>query len=83
MRKDKDSHERAVARQLSPWTRRRVASWTLFMLAILVAVQHLLAHAGWRPLPMGMGKQDLFTGYPMAILLGVIAAVVMDPKPRL
>ena len=70
-------------RQLSPWTRRRVLSWTLFTLAIVVALQHLVAHAGWRPIPMGMGKQDLLLGYPMAILLAIVAAITAEARPRL
>lgn len=35
-----------VDKQLSNWTKRRVLSWSLFSLAGLVAVQHLLAHGG-------------------------------------
>ena len=72
-----------IAKQLSPWSRRRVLSWSLFTLAIVVAGQHLLAHAGWRPLSMSMAKQDIFLGYPAALVLGILAAITMDPHPRL
>ncbi|MBZ5736389.1 hypothetical protein K8Z61_18005 [Nocardioides sp. TRM66260-LWL] len=73
----------AVDKQLSNWTKRRVISWTLFALAGLVAVQHLLAHAGFRPLPISMGWQDLLLGYPMAIVIAVIGGIAMDPNPRI
>lgn len=71
-----------VDKQLSNWTKRRIASWTLFVLAALVAIQHLVAHAGWRPIPISMGWQDLLIGYPMAIVLAIIGGIVMDPNPR-
>ena len=72
-----------VDRQLSSWSKRRVASWSLFGLAAVVAVQHLVAHAGWRPIPISMGWQDLLIGYPMAIVLAIIGAVMLDPNPRI
>ena len=72
-----------IDRQLSPWSRRRILSWSLFGLAIVVAVQHLLAHAGWRPLPMSMGKQDLFLGYPAALFLAIAGGFALDPNPRI
>jgi hypothetical protein len=72
-----------IDRQLSPWSRRRVLSWSLFTLAVLMAGQHLLAHAGWRPVPITMAKQDIFLGYPAALVLGILAAITMDPHPRL
>ncbi len=72
-----------VDRQLSPWSRRRIISWTLFTLASVVAGQHLLAHAGWQPIPMAMGWQDILIGYPTAALLGIVGLMAMDPNPRL
>jgi hypothetical protein len=80
---EKDPRQRDLDRQLSPWSRRRVLSWSLFGLAGFIVVQHLVAHAGWRPIPMGMGKQDIFFGYPMAIVLAIIGAFALDPRPRL
>lgn len=72
-----------VDRQLSGWSRRRVISWTFFGLALLVAGQHLLAHAGLRPLPMSMARQDIFIGYPAAFVLAIVGGLTMDPNPRL
>ena len=72
-----------VDKQLSGWSKRRIASWSLAVLAALVAAQHLLAHAGWRPIPISMGWQDLLIGYPTAMVLLVVAAIVMDPNPRI
>ncbi|NYI77056.1 hypothetical protein [Nocardioides panzhihuensis] len=71
-----------IDRQLSNWSKRRIASWSLFGLAAVVAIQHLVAHAGWHPIPMSMGWQDVLIGYPMAIGLGIIGGIVMDPNPR-
>ncbi|TQL68887.1 hypothetical protein FB381_2786 [Nocardioides albertanoniae] len=71
----------AAERQLSKWTRRRILSTALFAAAGLVAVQHLLAHGGFQPLPISMGWQDLLVGYPMAILLAIGGGIAMDPDP--
>lgn len=68
---------------LSNWSKRRVLSWSLFGLAGLVAIQHLLAHGGWRPIPLSMGWQDILVGYPTAILLVVIGGIALDPNPRI
>ena len=73
----------AADEQLSNWSRRRVISWTLFAVAGMVAVQHLLAHAGFRPIPISMGWQDLLLGYPMAIVIAIIGGIAMDPNPRI
>ena len=58
-------------------------SWTFFLLALLVAGQHLLAHAGLRPLPMSMAWQDIFLGYPAALVLAIAGGLTLDPNPRL
>ena len=73
----------AADKQLSNWTRRRVISWSLFVLAGFTVVQHLVAHAGFQPLPFSMGWQDLLVGYPMAAVLAVAGAIALDPNPRL
>ena len=73
----------AADRQLSSWTKRRVLSWSLFVLAGFTAVQHLVAHAGFRPLPLSMGWQDLLVGYPMAAVLALAGAIALDPNPRI
>ncbi len=57
-------------RQFRTRGRRAWVTRGLFALAALIVVQHLLAHAGWRPLPLAMAAQDLFIGYPVG---GVIA----------
>ena len=72
-----------IDKQLSNWTKRRVLSWSLFGLAGLVAVQHLLAHAGFRPIPVSMGWQDILIGYPTAIVLAIIGAIAIDPNPKI
>ena len=82
MGKAERRRQREIERQLSPWTRRRIVAWSLFGLALLVAGQHLVAHAGWRPLPISMGWQDLVVGYPMAGLLAIVGAIFLDPHPR-
>ena len=70
-------------RQLSNWTKRRVLSWSLFTAAVLVAGQHLLAHAGWKPIGISMGWQDLLIGYPTAAILAILGLFALDPNPRL
>ena len=72
-----------IDRQLSNWTKRRVLSWSLFGLAGLIAIQHLVAHSGFRPLPMSMGWQDLLLGYPTATLLAIFGGIMLDPRPRI
>ena len=72
-----------VDKQLSNWSKRRVLSWSLFGLAGLVAGQHLLAHGGFRPLPLSMGWQDILVGYPTAFGLAIIGAIMLDPRPRI
>lgn len=62
------------------WPGRRVASWTLMLLGVAVAAQHLLAHGGFRPVPLSMGWQDVLIGYPMALLLVIGGAVLIDPR---
>ena len=72
-----------VDRQLSNWTKRRVLSWSLLSMAGVVAAQHVLAHAGWRPVPLSMGWQDLLIGYPTAIVIAIIGGIALDPNPRI
>jgi len=68
---------------LSNWSVRRVTSWSLFALAALIAAQHLVAHAGWRPIPLSMGWQDILIGYPTAGVLLVVGLLALDPNPRI
>lgn len=73
---------RDVQRQLNSWTPRRITAWVLMLLAFIVAGQHVLAHSGWRPIPVSMGWQDLLIGYPMAGLLLIVGAMLLPPIPR-
>lgn len=72
-----------IDQQLSNWSRRRILSWSLFGLAVFVAGQHLVAHAGFRPLPISMGWQDIVVGYPTAVVLLILGGIALDPNPRL
>lgn len=71
-----------INRQLRAWPPRRIASWALMIGALIVAGQHLLAHAGVQPLPFSMVRQDIFVGYPAAAMLGVFGLITLDPRPR-
>lgn len=74
--------QKQIDRQLSGWSARRIVAWSLFVLAAVIAVQHLLAHSGWRPLPLTMGWQDLLVGYPMAAFLALAGLFVLPASPR-
>ena len=65
-----------------PWTRRRVVSTSLLTVAPLIAAQHIVAHLGYRPIPLSMGWQDILIGYPMAAVLAIFGAMALDPHPR-
>lgn len=58
---------------------RRIASWALMLGGVVVAVQHVLAHGGLALLPISMGWQDVAVGYPMALLMFVAGAMLLDP----
>lgn len=78
--KERRRKNREINRQLHPWTRRRVAAWILFVIAFIVAVNHIFAHLGDRLVPMGMGTQDLVIGWPMAALIGLAGLLIIDPR---
>lgn len=69
-----------IARQLRRWPPRRIAAWSLFLLAAVIAVQHLLAHGGVRPVPLSMGWQDLLMGYPMAAVVFILGAFIIEAR---
>ena len=69
-----------INRQLRRWPPRRVAAWSLFLLAGAIAAQHVFAHLGFRPLPLTMGWQDLLVGYPTAIVVLIVGAIVLEPR---
>ncbi len=57
---------------------------SLFVLALLIVAQHLIAHAGLPLLPFSMGWQDIVIGYPAAGVVAILALVVWgkDPTPH-
>lgn len=74
--------QKQIDRQLSGWSARRILAWSLFVIAAVIALQHLLAHSGWRPLPVTMGWQDLLVGYPVAALLVMAGLLALPATPR-
>ena len=72
---------REINRQLHPWTKRRIAAWTLFLVAFVIAVNHVFAHLGDRLVPIGMGTQDLVIGWPVAGLIALVGLMIIDPRP--
>ncbi len=69
-----------INRQLRRWPPRRIAAWSLFAVAALIAAQHVIAHMGVHPLPFSMGWQDLLVGYPMAGIVLILGAFVLEPR---
>ena len=56
-----------------------ILTWTaraLMAFGVLIAGQHLLAHAGYQPIPMTMGAQDLIVGYPTAALIALVGVLI-------
>lgn len=78
-RETRMAQARAEERRISPaaYTRRRVLGWTLVGLGVMVFVQHLISHAGFFTL-ISPGWDDLVAGYPLALVLGIAAAVVLS-----
>ena len=72
-----------IDKQLSNWSKRRIASWSLFAAALIILLQHWLAHLGFHPLGPPGALQDILIGYPTGAILGVLGLIVMDPNPRL
>ena len=64
--------------------RMAVLTWTargLMVLGVVIAGQHLLAHAGFKPIPLTMAAQDLFIGYPVAMVVAVAGLVIWGRNP--
>ena len=55
---------------------RRIAAWALFALAAVIAVTHILEHAGAFQV-MSPGLKDLLIGYPTAGILAVTGGIVL------
>lgn len=62
-------------RRYRSWRRRRITAWTLFGLAVVMAGTHVLEHLGVFQV-MSPGKEDLLIGWPMAAVIGIVAAFV-------
>jgi hypothetical protein len=76
-REDADDFNRQLRKlAILTWTAR-----ALMALGLVIAGQHLLAHAGYRPIPMSMGAQDFLVGYPTAMLLAVAGLVIWGRNP--
>lgn len=58
------------------WTAR-----TLMLVGLIIISQHLVAHAGYRPIPMAMGVQDLTIGYPAGALVLIAGVFIWGRKP--
>lgn len=56
---------------------RRTVGWSLVVLGILVGVSHWLEHLQVFQIA-SPAVQDVFAGYPMAGLLGVIGSIVLS-----
>ncbi|MGH2573289.1 MAG: hypothetical protein ACRDGU_07400 [Actinomycetota bacterium] len=71
--------KQAEGRKMTPssYRRRRFLGWGLAGLGVVVFVQHLLSHLGFFTL-ISPGWDDLVAGYPLALILGVAAAVVLS-----
>ena len=67
----KDFDRRMRNHAILIWTAR-----ALMTFGVLIAGQHLLAHAGYRPIPMTMGAQDLIVGYPTALLVALAGLLI-------
>lgn len=63
------------------WTPRRVLAWSLFGLALVIAIQHIFAHLGKPILSFSMGLQDLVIGWPMAGVIALVGLLILDAKP--
>lgn len=61
--------------------RRRFTAYTLFALAGIVALSHVLTHAGAFTIIANKGLADLIIGYPTAGVLAV-AGLVLLPAQR-
>ena len=53
---------------------RHVAAFSIWALAVVMAVTHVFEHAGTLRI-MSPGLEDFFIGWPMAAVLGIVGAV--------
>lgn len=78
---EREAARRELDRQLRGASRRLWITRLLWLAAGVVLVVHLLAHSGWRPIPLTMGWQDLLIGYPMAGALTLAALFAWGSTP--
>jgi hypothetical protein len=62
---------------LAHYRARKIAGWSLVVLAVLVGVSHWVGHLGAFHIA-SPGMEDLLVGYPTAFLLGVLGAFVLS-----
>lgn len=67
----------ATPRGLARWRRRRVAAYTLWGVAAVLAISHFFEHSGMIRL-MAPGLQDLAIGWPMAFVVAVAGYVLYN-----
>lgn len=82
---DRNPRRKPVARGgVSGFLHRPATYRTILLVAVLIVVQHLVAHAGFRPLPLSMGWQDVLVGYPFGAIVGFVGLILWgsDPTPR-
>ena len=72
------AQEQAEKKKISPeaYQRRRIPSWSLVALAVVVFVTHLIGHMGFFHFA-SPGVEDLVAGYPTALLLGILGVIVL------
>lgn len=78
---EREEARRELERKLRGASRRLWITRLLWLAAGVVVVVHLLAHSGWRPIPLTMGWQDLLIGYPMAGALALAALFAWGSTP--
>ena len=83
-----ESEEARRTREADEFRRRMrrdtILTWTsrsLMLLGLIIVSQHLFAHAGYRPVPFGMGTQDLTIGYPTGGLVLIAGLVIWGRSP--
>jgi hypothetical protein len=75
------SPDEAFARRVRHERNLTWASRAFMGVGLLVVLQHLVAHSGFRPLPTGMGVQDLLVGYPTGMVLFIAGLMIWGRKP--
>ena len=64
--------------------RETLLTWTaraLMFVGVVIVAQHLVAHAGYRGVPLSMGAQDLLIGYPTGALVMLLGVLIWGRNP--